>query len=71
MHELWNTHDWQNATHEQVIAALFDSPRFLLPEDMGKIKRFHPKAIVDYQSIFYRGNIPNSVRKVRKRSIGI
>jgi len=71
MHELWTTHDWQSVQTEQVVAALFDAPQFPDPRDMGEIKRFHPKAIVQYQTMFYQGATPQSVRKIRKRAIGL
>jgi hypothetical protein len=54
MHELWTTHNWQNATEEQIIAALFNAPPFICPEDMGAIKRFNPQAIRKYQVLFYQ-----------------
>lgn len=71
MHELWTTHEWQQATQEQVVAALFDAPQFPDPRDMGQLKRFHPQAIVLYQQLFYQGGIPNAVRKIRKQSINL
>jgi hypothetical protein len=71
MHTLWQTHEWQQAQPEEVVAALFNAPPFVDPRDMGEIKRFHPRAIVQYQQMFYDGKIPNSVRKIRQRSIGV
>lgn len=70
MHKLWKSRQWATASHEEVVAALLDAPLHVLPEDMGQIKRFHPKAIVHSQSIFYGGSIPYSVSKIRQASIG-
>ncbi len=66
MHELWTTHQWQNATTEQVITALFDSPLDICPFDMAAITRYHPAAKTTYLNLFYQGKIPNSVKKINR-----
>lgn len=70
MHRLWETREWEQASTEEVTAALFDCPPFLDPRDMGPIKRLHPQAIVLYQELFYRGDVPQACRNVRQRAIG-
>ena len=67
MHELWTTHDWENATEEQIIAALFNAPPFIDPHDMGAIKRLNPSAIRKYQVLFYQGEIPSYASNPLKR----
>lgn len=71
MHRLWETHEWQQAEPEQVVAALFDAPAFIDPRDMGDIKKFHSRSIAQYQQMFYDGKTPESIKKVRQRSIGL
>jgi hypothetical protein len=57
-HALWTTHEWETATEEQIIQALFQSPEFPDPRDMEKIKRLNPTAIRKYQTLFYGGEVP-------------
>lgn len=65
-HRLWQDHDWQNASIEAVIAALFDPPAFIDPCDMTQIKRYHPRAFIEYQKIFYRGSIADYAAKPKQ-----
>jgi hypothetical protein len=58
IHHLWDTHDWDNATEEQIISALFNSPTEIHPFDMADIRRICPSAIRKYQNLFYGGIIP-------------
>lgn len=59
IHELWSSHDWENATEEQIVRALFNAPSFPNPFDMAEIKRVNPSAIRKYQVLFYGGDVPN------------
>ncbi|EAZ90726.1 hypothetical protein [Crocosphaera chwakensis] len=65
-HTLWQSHNWQNASIEAVITALFDVPEFIDPCDMAKIQQYHPTAIREYQKIFYRGDIPDYAAKPKQ-----
>ena len=65
-HYLWGSNQWENATEEQVISALFDAPFFPDPSDMGQIKKFHPVAKANYLNLFYSGKIPDFVKTINK-----
>lgn len=65
-HYLWKTQDWQNTSTETVVAALFDAPRHIDPNDLAQIKLFHPTAKNTYLNMYYLGNIPNSIKKINQ-----
>ena len=66
MNQLWNTHDWEQATLEEVIAALFDTPSLIDPKDMAQIDRYHPQAKDIFLRLFYKGEIPPSIKKLHQ-----
>ena len=66
MHQLWTTHAWEQASTEEVIAALFDAPSCQDPRDMAQIDRYHPKAKEIFLNLFYKGEIPPSIKKLHK-----
>jgi hypothetical protein len=63
-HYLWGSNQWENATEEDVILALFNAPRHPDPFDMGQIKRFHPNAKIKYLNLAYVGKIPESIKAI-------
>ncbi len=65
-HQLWETKEWQSASDEEVIAALFDCPAHLDPFDVAAIKRHKPHCVRQYHHLYYGGEIPNFVRRVHK-----
>ena len=64
MHKLWTTHNWEQASTEEVIAALFDAPSCPDPRDIAPINRYHPQAKEIYLNLFFKGNIPSSVKRL-------
>ena len=66
MHQLWTTHAWEQASTEEVIATLFDTPSYLDPRDMNRIDRYHPQAKGFFLNLFYKGQIPPSIKKLHK-----
>jgi hypothetical protein len=64
IHQLWETKQWERATEEEVISALFNPPAFLDPSDMGKIRRYHPDVKNKYLNLFYSGSIPEWCKKL-------
>jgi len=66
-HELWTTHNWDKASEEEVIQALLNAPPdFINPSDVADIQRYHPQAKHTYLNMFYRGEIPGSVKRLHK-----
>lgn len=66
IHELWTTHNWENASQEEVIQALFHAPSFPNPFDVSAIQKFHPGAKAKYLNLFYQGEIPKSIKSLHK-----
>lgn len=66
VHKLWQTHKWETATTEEVVAALFDDPRPANPADFAKIQRYHPQAKSIYLNLYYSGQMPECVKKINK-----
>ncbi|NJO93284.1 MAG: hypothetical protein HC820_00995 [Hydrococcus sp. RM1_1_31] len=65
-HQLWETHQWEIAKEEAVVAALFDAPQSANPLDFRDIDRYHPTAKAKYLNLFYGGQIPSAIKKLHK-----
>ena len=64
IHKLWQTGKWKEASEEEVIMALFDTPQHIPPEDVWAIRTYHPEAKTKYLNLFYEGRIPKSVKEI-------
>jgi hypothetical protein len=66
VHKLWETHEWETAATEEVVAALFDDPRPTNPRDFREIEKHHSQAKSIYLNLFYSGQIPGYVKKINE-----
>lgn len=64
VHALWTTKDWANASEEEVIQALFNTPPHPDPRDFNHIYSYHPTAKLKYLNLYYQGNIPQSIKRL-------
>jgi hypothetical protein len=61
-HSLWLSRNWATASEQEVIEALLSPPANPNPMDFNQIQLHHPEAKEKYLNLFYKGNIPASVK---------